>query len=60
MFSTPYEVGEFWIEKAMPDLGASINVMPLSIFDEKKMGPLREIGVSFNSQTTPTSIQRAL
>lgn len=33
------------IEKAMLDLGASINVMPLSMYDEDIIGPLRPIRV---------------
>ncbi|KAL2242611.1 UNVERIFIED_CONTAM: Retrovirus-related Pol polyprotein from transposon 17.6 [Sesamum indicum] len=31
--------------KAMCDLGASINVMPLTIFESLKVGPLKETGV---------------
>ncbi|KAL0292722.1 UNVERIFIED_CONTAM: hypothetical protein Sangu_3251300 [Sesamum angustifolium] len=32
-------------ERAMCDLGASINVMPLSIFESLHVGPLKETGV---------------
>ncbi|KAL0298941.1 UNVERIFIED_CONTAM: hypothetical protein Sradi_6553900 [Sesamum radiatum] len=32
-------------ERAMYDLGASINVMPLTIFESLYVGPLKEIGV---------------
>ncbi|KAL0377084.1 UNVERIFIED_CONTAM: Transposon Ty3-I Gag-Pol polyprotein [Sesamum calycinum] len=33
------------IKRAMCDLGASINVMPLTIFESLHVGPLKEIGV---------------
>ena len=45
MFVIPCKIGNFGIEKAMCDLGASINVMPLSIYSALNVGPLKESGV---------------
>ncbi|KAL0311504.1 UNVERIFIED_CONTAM: hypothetical protein Sangu_2445100 [Sesamum angustifolium] len=45
MFSIPCKIGNIGIEKAMCDLGVSINVMPLSIYKSLKIGPLKETGV---------------
>ncbi|KAL0372339.1 UNVERIFIED_CONTAM: hypothetical protein Scaly_0915500 [Sesamum calycinum] len=45
MFSIPCKIGNIGIEKAMCDLGASINVMPLSIYKSLNIGPLKETGV---------------
>ncbi|KAL0400113.1 UNVERIFIED_CONTAM: hypothetical protein Sradi_2354600 [Sesamum radiatum] len=42
MFSIPGLIG---IKRAMCDLGASINVMPLTIFKSLNVGPLNETGV---------------
>ncbi|KAL0404700.1 UNVERIFIED_CONTAM: hypothetical protein Sradi_2110800 [Sesamum radiatum] len=41
-FSIPCKIGNIGIEKAMCDLGASINVMPLSIYGSLNIGPLKE------------------
>ncbi|XP_052171559.1 uncharacterized protein LOC127787541 [Diospyros lotus] len=46
MFTIPCKVGNVKIEKAMLDLGASINVMPLSIYSSLNIGPLKETGVT--------------
>ncbi|PIN19322.1 hypothetical protein CDL12_08003 [Handroanthus impetiginosus] len=45
MFSIPCKIGSIRIEKAMCDLGASINVMSLSIYSSLNMGPLKETGI---------------
>ncbi|KAL0307007.1 UNVERIFIED_CONTAM: hypothetical protein Sradi_6118000 [Sesamum radiatum] len=45
MFSIPCKIENIGIEKAMCDLGASINVMPLSIYKSLNIGPLKETGV---------------
>ncbi|PIN01369.1 DNA-directed DNA polymerase [Handroanthus impetiginosus] len=45
IFSIPCKIGNVRIEKAMCDLGASINVMPLSIYSSLNVGPLKETGV---------------
>ncbi|XP_052203084.1 uncharacterized protein LOC127808556 [Diospyros lotus] len=42
MFTIPCKVGNVKIEKAMLDLGASINVMPLSVYSSLNIGPLKE------------------
>ncbi|KAL2251705.1 UNVERIFIED_CONTAM: Gag-Pol polyprotein [Sesamum indicum] len=44
-FSIPCKIGMIEIKRAMCDLGASINVMPLTIFESLKVGPLKETGV---------------
>ncbi|KAL0413153.1 UNVERIFIED_CONTAM: hypothetical protein Sradi_1517000 [Sesamum radiatum] len=41
-FSIPCKIGNIGIEKAMCDLGASINVMPLSIYEFLNIGPLKD------------------
>ncbi|KAL0454337.1 UNVERIFIED_CONTAM: hypothetical protein Slati_0772900 [Sesamum latifolium] len=44
-FSIPCQIGNFGIENAMCDLGASINVMPFAIYESLNVGPLKETGV---------------
>lgn len=41
MFYIPYVIGTMKIEKAMLDLGASINVIPLTMYQDLNMGPLK-------------------
>ncbi|XP_059461891.1 uncharacterized protein LOC132190882 [Corylus avellana] len=45
MFTIPCTIGNMRFEKAMIDLGASINVMPYSIYAFLKLGPLNKTGV---------------
>nr|XP_023926601.1 uncharacterized protein LOC112038020 [Quercus suber] len=45
MFTIPCTIGNTQLEKAMLDLGASINVMPYSIYVSLKLGPLNETSV---------------
>ncbi|KAL2252613.1 UNVERIFIED_CONTAM: hypothetical protein Sindi_0292100 [Sesamum indicum] len=45
MFSIPCKIGLIGFKRAMCDLGASINVMPLTIFKSLNVGPLKETGV---------------
>jgi hypothetical protein len=45
MFTIPCTIGNTRFEKAMADLGASINVMPYSIYASLKLGPLHKTGV---------------
>ncbi|KAH9768680.1 hypothetical protein KPL71_011691 [Citrus sinensis] len=45
MFTIPCKIGSVRIEKALLDLGASINVMPRSIYSSLNVGPLKETGV---------------
>jgi len=44
-FCVPCIIGNNKFENAMLDLGASINVMPLSIFKSLSLGPLQHTGV---------------
>ncbi|KAL5554345.1 hypothetical protein UlMin_041746 [Ulmus minor] len=44
-FTIPCTIGKVRLERAMLDLGASINVMPSSIFASLNLGPLKETGV---------------
>ncbi|XP_014492196.1 uncharacterized protein LOC106754657 [Vigna radiata var. radiata] len=45
MFSIPCVIGNSKFDNAMLDLGASINVMPLSVFTSLSLGPLKTTGV---------------
>ncbi|XP_050280900.1 uncharacterized protein LOC126721869 [Quercus robur] len=45
MFTIPCTIGNTQLEKAMLDLGASINVMPYSVYVSLKLGPLNKTGV---------------
>ncbi|XP_071902547.1 uncharacterized protein [Coffea arabica] len=45
MFTIPCKIGNTVIRRAMLDLGASINVMPKSIYASLKLGPLKETGI---------------
>ena len=45
IFTIPCTIGESKFENAMLDLGASINVMPTSIFNSLALGPLQNTGV---------------
>ncbi|XP_071905840.1 uncharacterized protein [Coffea arabica] len=45
MFTIPCKIGNTVIRRAMLDLGASINVMPKSIYACLKLGPLKETGI---------------
>ncbi|XP_074297822.1 uncharacterized protein LOC141628603 [Silene latifolia] len=45
MFTIPCTIGNTKIQKAMLDLGASINVMPYSLYESMKPGPLHDTSV---------------
>ena len=45
MFTIPCTIGNTQLEKAMLDLGDSINVMPYSIYVSLKLGPLNKTGI---------------
>ncbi|XP_073036575.1 uncharacterized protein [Primulina eburnea] len=45
MFSISCTIGDIRLENAMLDLGASINVMPDSIYNHLELGPLIETGI---------------
>lgn len=44
-FSIPCIIGNFKFKNAILDLGASINVMPLSVFESLLLGPLKPTGL---------------
>ena len=45
MFTIPCVIGNTKIENTMLDLGASINVMPHSVCESLKLGPLKQTGI---------------
>ncbi|XP_012487845.1 uncharacterized protein LOC105801055 [Gossypium raimondii] len=45
MFSIPCKIGDLKLDRAMLDLGASINVMPKSIYDKVQLGALKDTGL---------------
>ena len=45
MFTIPCKIGNTRFERAMLDLGVSINVMPYSIYASLNLGPLEETSV---------------
>ncbi|XVF16917.1 hypothetical protein REPUB_Repub10bG0072200 [Reevesia pubescens] len=44
-FTIPCKIGDTRFEKAILDLGASINVMPYSIYDTLNLGPLKQTSI---------------
>ena len=45
VFFVPCKIGNLYFDKAMLDLGASINVMPRSIYDKLNLGELKKTGI---------------
>ncbi|KAL7584627.1 uncharacterized protein LOC111921322 [Lactuca sativa] len=45
MFTVPCKIGDVTFSSDMLDLGASINVMPYSVYESLNVGPLSETGV---------------
>ncbi|XP_040955960.1 uncharacterized protein [Gossypium hirsutum] len=45
MFSIPCKIEDLKLDRAMLDLGASINVMPRSIYDRVQLGALKDTGL---------------
>lgn len=45
MFTIPYKIGNTLFDRAMLDLGASINVMPRVIYEKLNLGNLTETGL---------------
>src|SRR5688572_28090697 len=45
MFTIPCIIGDITFQKAMLDLGASINIIPYSLYKSLKLGTLVETGV---------------
>ena len=54
-FTIPCNIGSFVIDKCLCDLGASINLMPLSLFMTLEIGELKPIRVSL--QLTDRSVK---
>ncbi|XP_057808569.1 uncharacterized protein LOC131023045 [Salvia miltiorrhiza] len=63
MFTIPCNIGGTNMDKAMMDLGASINVMPLAVYKRLNIGEMRNtrVGIAFGSgDTTEKVIQYGL
>ena len=45
VFSIPCKIGNLYFDKAMLDLGASINVMPRYVYDKLNLGELKKTGI---------------
>ncbi|CAN6583540.1 unnamed protein product [Malus baccata var. baccata] len=45
-FTVPCVIGERKFEKALLDLGASVNLMPYSVYEHHKLGELKHISIS--------------
>ena len=45
MFSIPCKISDLKLDRAMLDLGASINVMPRNIYDKLNLGELKKTGL---------------
>ncbi|CAH9132758.1 unnamed protein product [Cuscuta epithymum] len=45
MFTIPCKIGDTLFPRALLDLGASINVIPYSLYKSLKLGPMHETGV---------------
>ncbi|KAL7617803.1 hypothetical protein Lser_V15G04507 [Lactuca serriola] len=58
IFAIPCTIGDLHVKSAMLDLGASINVMPYSVFQSLNVGPLEEtrviIQLADKSKKTPS------
>ncbi|XP_074271090.1 uncharacterized protein LOC141595014 [Silene latifolia] len=60
MFAIPCTIGDLRFEKAMLDLGASINVIPFAIYETLKLGPLKDTSVVVRLVIGLVSILRGL
>ncbi|XP_073014612.1 uncharacterized protein [Primulina eburnea] len=60
MFSIPCTIGDTRLEKAMLDLGASINVMSDSVYNYLKLGPLTETDIVIQLADRSTVYPRAV
>ena len=45
MFTVPCKIGDFTFSSSMLDIGASINVLPYSVYELLSVDPLNEKGV---------------
>ncbi|XP_073121446.1 uncharacterized protein [Henckelia pumila] len=60
MFSIPCKIGGVQLDTAMLDLGASINVMPYSVYASLKLGPLNETAIVIQMADRSTIVPRGL
>ncbi|XP_073138888.1 uncharacterized protein [Henckelia pumila] len=60
MFSIPCQIGGVQLDTAMLDLGASINVMPYSVYASLNLGPLNEIDIVIQMADRSTIFPRGL
>ena len=57
-FTVPVTIGETKIERAMLDLGASINVLPACMYDRLGLCPLKESDIVIELLTTLMCAQK--
>ena len=59
-FTIPCTIGKTRFDRALLDLGATINVMPASIYESLNLGPLKDAGIIIQladrSTTYPTGV----
>ncbi|XP_073120127.1 uncharacterized protein [Henckelia pumila] len=60
MFSIPCKIGDFQLDTAMLDLGASINVMPYSVYASLNLGSLNETDIVIQMADRSTIFPRGL
>ncbi|XP_031113946.1 uncharacterized protein LOC116017489 [Ipomoea triloba] len=60
MFTIPCMISGVKLEKAMLDLGASINVMPYSVYTSLNLGPLNKTGVVIQLADGSTTYPRGV
>ncbi|XP_073035158.1 uncharacterized protein [Primulina eburnea] len=60
MFSISCSIGDIRLEKAMLDLGASINVMPDSVYNYLELGPLTETSIVIQLADSSTVYPRGV
>ncbi|XP_073121401.1 uncharacterized protein [Henckelia pumila] len=60
IFSILCKIGDVQLDTAMLDLGASINVMPYSVYASLKLGPLTETGIVIQMANKSTIFPRGV
>ncbi|XP_073133904.1 uncharacterized protein [Henckelia pumila] len=60
MFSIPCQIGGVQLDTTMLDLGASINVMPYSVYASLNLGPLNETNIVIQMADRSTIFPRGL
>jgi len=56
VFFVPRKIGNIYFDKAMLDLGASINVMPRSVYDKLNLGELKKTGIVIQLANNPDGV----